>query len=883
MNTNEAKSVFFDLLAIPEDQHSMYIDRVCGENEPLKRRVQSLINAHLGAGGFLGDVGRELESAGSSEINTPELIGSYRVIRTLGQGGFGTVYLCQQERPIERRIAVKVLRPGMDSRSVLRRFEEERILLSRMDHPGIARVLDAGKTEDGQPYIAMEYIEGVQITTYCNNKQLVLRSRLSLFAQACQAIQHAHQKGVIHRDIKPSNVLVTEVDGRAVVKVIDFGVSKAFEDQISDDTITRTMQLVGTPQYMSPEQASVDSSDVDTRTDVYSLGVMLYELSTGLPPFDPQRLRSVSVGQLERMIRDIDPQRPSVRVAKLDKSHADRISSQRSESIGHIVRELKGEIDWVITKTMEKDRDRRYSTVNALFEDVERVLRGDVVRARPPSSVYAARKFVSRHRAGTLVASLVFVSLVVITGLSLGYAQTINRANDQISSTLHNQEQVLAFTEEMLGGIDPAVARGKDTELFRTILDSAGDRVNIELADSPEVEVRVRVLIGKLYLSIGMLDEALAQFKSASAIGSETIGDRHVLTIGAYSALGTAYAELSQYAQARGVFEEALEKARAVFGEDHPDTLVILSDLAAVYNFLGDHNQAIAAGESLLSKRLSVLGDDHDDTMATRNSLALALKGKHDYSRAVDLFERVLEHQLIHLEADHPNTLKTRSNLALVYQELGEFDKSIEMNTEILEQKQRVLGDQHPSVIVSMVNLGTSLEKVGDDEKALALLENALEISLGSLGQTHQYTLIIYNNLANHHGRNNEFEMAREFAQLASDGFEQSLGSQHPMTLRGKGNLADILLDMGRAEEALQITAGSETIASEIFETTDRRLGMHSERLAKCFLMLGQNAEAREHYQRAVQIYASSHGDDSEQYLRVREALDELNREPVID
>jgi len=882
MEIQEAKSIFIDLLAIPHDQHEMYIDRVCGENDKLKDRIRQLLNAHLSAGDFLGQTDNRLLLENDTDDTAPDFVGPYRVLRTLGQGGFGTVYLCQQETPITRRIAVKVLRPGMDTRSILRRFEEERILLSKMDHPGIARVLDAGKTANGQPYIAMEYIEGVMVTTYCNNKQLKLHSRLAVFAQVCQAIQHAHQKGVIHRDIKPGNVLVTDVDGKASVKVIDFGVSKAFEDEESDDTITRTMQLVGTPQYMSPEQASTVSADIDTRTDVYSLGVMLYELTTGLPPFDPQRLKSASVGQLEQMIRDIDPQRPSSRVAKLDRTHSHRISTQQGTSIGHIVRDLKGEIDWIILKSMEKDRDRRYPTAYALYEDVNRVLRGDVVRARPPSKVYTVRKFVSRNRASTLVVGLTFLSLITLTGLSLRYAQRINHANEQIESTLNTQEQVLAFTEQMLGGIDPAVARGQDTALFKMILESASEKVNEELSESAEVEVRVRILIGNLYRSIGMYNEAKEQFTHAAFIGDSQMGSAHWQSILARTGLGTVLVDLSEYEQAESIFEKALDDARASLGEKHPDTFIIQSDLAGVYNYLGKTQQAVEAGESLLITRTEVLGSDHNDTMNTRNSLALALKGLGKFDRSKSLFEVVLAYQMEHLGEDHPITLKTRTNLALVYHELELYDQSVEMNTVILEQKIHVLGDQHPSVLVSMVNLAVSLEEAGQDLKSSTLLTDALEKSINTLGEEHQYSLIIRNNLAKNYYRNKDYEQAYEMARISSEGLSQSLGDQHPMTLQGKGNLAEILLDMGSPEEALLIATSIYSSASELFDPTDRRLGMFVERIGKCYRALGNESEAYDYFTRASQLYMSTHGEDSEQYQRVVEALNSLDSNTVL-
>ncbi|MDF1870727.1 MAG: serine/threonine-protein kinase [Phycisphaerales bacterium] len=879
MSRQGEKTIFFDLLELPPDQRDAYIESQCGQDPTLRMRVQSLLKAHIEAGEFLGntDAGslqppiNELSKSDSTPA--PESIGPYRVLRTLGQGGFGTVYLCQQLEPIERQIAVKVLRPGMDTQTVLRRFEEERILLSKMDHPGIARVLDAGRTEHGLPYIAMEYVDGSMITTYCDRHRLDLNARLELFSQACLAIQHAHQKGVIHRDIKPSNVLVTEIDGKPLVKVIDFGVSKAIDSRDAEDSITRTMQLVGTPQYMSPEQASTADRDLDTRTDVYSLGVMLYELSTGMPPFDPDRLRSASIGHLERLIRDTDPVRPSTRVAKLIGAESDTVSMSRSTPIPSIIRQLRGEIDWIIARAMDTSRDRRYPSAFAFYEDIRRVLSGDIVHARPPSKAYAIRKLIARHKALTSVGVLMLLSIVGVSIISLLYASTIRRANSQIQSSLKTQEQVLVFTEQMLRGIDPSIARGKDTELFRTILDQASDRVHIELAKSPEVSVRVRLLIGESYRSIGMFDEALTQFKSAASIGSEELGKLDPQTLSARSALGTAYGELTQYQEAQSVLESAYADTRTAFGEHHPDTLVVLSNLVSVYNFMGDQHLAVNAAERLLDARIQTLGDQHNETMATRNTLALALKGLKENEQARTLFEQVLAYQIDHLGEDHPNTLKTRTNLAQAYQELGLLDRSIEMNNTILEQKIKVLGNKHPSVLVSMVNLAMVLEESGDTARALPLLTEALDISLETLGESHQYTLIIRNNLAKHYTKSGDFDQALPLMRLASEGMRSQLGDEHPMTIQSMGNLADLLIEMERFEEALDISLDIRVIAQKALDESDPALGMVNQRPGVCLLRLGREAEAEPYLRSAAEIYLKHDGPESERYLMVRSLI----------
>jgi len=875
MIPQEAKAIFFDLIELPEPERETHLHNACAHDPELRTRVLALLRAHTDAGDFLGQV----VDAGLTSIpgidsdaeapRPPEIIGPYKVIRTLGHGGFGTVYLCQQSEPIVRQIAVKVIRQGMDTKNILRRFEEERIQLSKMDHPGIARVLDAGRSEQGLPYIAMEYIEGERITDYCDRHRLDLGSRLRLFSQACMAVQHAHQKGVIHRDLKPSNVLVTEVDNKPVVKVIDFGVSKAVDERDGDDAITRTLQLVGTPQYMSPEQASTLDTDLDTRTDVYSLGVMLYELSTGSPPFDPEKLRSASVGQLERIIREIEPTRPSDKVERLDPDESDRVAVDRSTPISMIVRQLKGELDWVITCAMDKSRDRRYPSAFALYEDVHRILDGEMVHARPPSRIYAIRKLIVRNKPQTIAAALAVIGLLSVTGVSLISSVRIHAANSRIESTLHTQEQVLGFTEQMLGGIDPAVARGKDTDLFRMVLDRASERVDDELHGTPEVEVRVRVLIGEMYRSIGEFDQSIAQMQAAAGIALESMGKLHPQTIAARSALGAVHVELSEHEEARAILEDTYQDSLEVLGRMHPDTLVVLANLVTVYRAIGERDASASAAELLLSARIEILGDQHEDTMAARNTLALVLRSLGAHEQAKELFERVLAFQLEHLGEDHPNTLKTRTNLAQSYQELGMPEQAVRMNEAILEQKISVLGDTHPSVLVSMVNLAAVLQSTGEKQRAVDLLIRAHEISLATLGDSHQYTLTIRNNLGNYYAKNKAYEQALPWLRLACDGLRAQLGDRHPMTIKGQGNLIDVLIGLEGYPEALELSMQTRDLGYELFDPMDARLGMMNERVGICLLKLNRQDEARAYMSAAAQVYRDDPGPDSEQYKRL--------------
>ena len=384
--------IFRAAAKLTPDQRPAYLDEACGDNRPLRDEVESLLRAHDPDGSFLGS------PAIAATINQPiserpgSIIGPYKLREQIGEGGFGVVYVAEQERPIRRKVALKVIKPGMDTKDVTARFEAERQALALMDHPNVARVLDAGTTDSGRPYFVMELVQGVTITDFCNRNNLPTRQRLALFADVCRAVQHAHQKGIIHRDLKPSNVMVTLHDGKPVAKVIDFGVSKALSQQLTEKSIyTAYGQMIGTPTYMSPEQAEMSGLGIDTRSDIYSLGVLLYELLTGQTPLDAKRLRSTAYAEILRLIREEEPPRPSLRVSTLGEQ-ATMIAQQRHTDPHQLRRDLSGELDWIVMKCLEKDRSRRYETATGLARDIERYLSDEPVEACPPSKLYRLRK-----------------------------------------------------------------------------------------------------------------------------------------------------------------------------------------------------------------------------------------------------------------------------------------------------------------------------------------------------------------------------------------------------------------------------------------------------------------------------------------------------------
>jgi tetratricopeptide (TPR) repeat protein/tRNA A-37 threonylcarbamoyl transferase component Bud32 len=444
--TRTAAEIFHSALALPIEQRESYLLGACGQDEPLRTRVRALLAADAAAGGFMASPTRVPvdPSTLAGEAAGAE-IGRYKLLEQIGEGGMGTIWMAEQREPVKRRVALKIIKLGMDTRQVIARFEAERQALALMDHPNIAKVLDAGATETGRPYFVMEYIRGVPILEYCDQTRLDTRARLELFASVCHAIQHAHQKGIIHRDIKPSNVLVTLHDGVPVPKVIDFGIAKATNSELTTKTLfTEHRQMIGTPAYMSPEQAELSGLDIDTRSDLYSLGVLLYELLTGTTPFDTKALLESGFAEMLRAIREDEPHKPSTRISSLGDTGT-RTAQQRRVELKKLSTLLRGDLDWIVMKCLEKDRSRRYDTANGLAADIRRHLAGDAVLAAPPSAGYRARKFVRRHRAQVIAASVVLTALLVaIVGTAWGMVETSRARSATLQRSMEDEQRAAA-------------------------------------------------------------------------------------------------------------------------------------------------------------------------------------------------------------------------------------------------------------------------------------------------------------------------------------------------------------------------------------------------------------------------------------------------------
>ena len=460
------KALFEAVLSLPDAEvRKAFLEETFGGNARLRESLEELLNAHARAEWYL-DMDplratapeRGVAAEPAPEVSPPEenpreiegadvRIGRYKLIKRMGEGGCGVVYLAEQEEPVRRQVALKIIRLGMDTERVIARFEAERQALALMNHPNIAQVLDAGATEAGRSYFVMELVPGVRITDYCDQHQLDLPSRLELFIEVCLAIQHAHQKGILHRDIKPSNILIVEHGDKAVPKVIDFGIAKAIEGRLGDKgTVTFIEQFIGTPAYMSPEQAETGGVDVDTRSDIYSLGALLYELLTGRPPFDSGRLIELGVEQMRRELIQKEPPRPSKLLLSLESDELAEVARKRCCEPARLIAGLKGDLDWIVTNAMEKDRQRRYATVNGLAVDVQRYLRNQPVSARPPSRMYSLSKMVRRNRAAFAAGTAVVAALVIGLGTSTVLFFREREARQQQAKLLAEAEKNATIT-----------------------------------------------------------------------------------------------------------------------------------------------------------------------------------------------------------------------------------------------------------------------------------------------------------------------------------------------------------------------------------------------------------------------------------------------------
>jgi non-specific serine/threonine protein kinase/serine/threonine-protein kinase len=649
----------------------------------------------------------------------------------------GEVWLAEQIQPVRRRAAIKLIKAGMDTREVVGRFESERQALALMDHPAIAKVFEAGSTPQGRPYFAMEYVVGIPITDYCDKHKLTMRQRLELFIAVCDGVQHAHQKAILHRDLKPSNILVGEVDGKPAPRIIDFGVAKATAQLLTADTMfTRVGTVVGTPAYMSPEQADSAGVNVDTRTDVYSLGVVLYELLVGALPLD---FIKTPADQFPRKLRDEDAPRPSAKLRTLG-NQTGITAKNRGGDPPTLARQLRGDLDAIALKALEKDRARRYSTPAELAAEIGRYLRNEPVLARPAGTGYRARKYIRRHRLGVAVAVGAVVLLV-----SAAMAQTF-----ELRRTRRERDRADRITEFMTGMFkvsNPSAARG-NTITAREILDKASKDVDTGLAKDPVLQAQMMQVMGDVYDELGLYPQAQSLLARAADIRRRVVGPYNPETLVSRRHLGWVIEEQGHHAEAEKIERETLDAERRVLGPEDPQTISAMLDLANVLRSEGHFAEAEKMDREALEISRRVLGPEDRRTLSSMNNLANVLQFEGHYADEEELNREVLDIRRRVLGPDDPLTLTSMVNLSGALNELGRHAEAEKLVREALEIQRRVLGPEHMETLVSMINLGDTLIGLGRYTEAEKVTRESLEIQRRVLGPVHPNTAVSIYNLA---------------------------------------------------------------------------------------------------------------------------------------
>lgn len=893
------------------ETRSAYLDSVCGDNAQLRQQVDRMLAA-LDSDRWIMEPGTLVEAAATIEttqqvvhLDLPSTFQSgtviadhFELIEPLGEGGMGTVWKARQLEPVNRRVAIKFVKSAFGTsravRQAIERFDRERQVLATLDHPHIARIIDGGQTESGTPFVVMELVDGISLTNYVRSNSLDLQQRLHLFSNICDAVRHAHQKGIIHRDLKPSNILVSECDGQHVPKVIDFGLAKWLSNESMLEEALDKLSLnliVGTPLYMPPERILAHAGEADVRDDVYSLGVLLFELLTGSTPVEARQLNGLTWEQVLQLIRESNPIAPSQRIA----AQVSGLSGNEKDSTGDgskdcgntlpplSEKQVRGELDWITQKALAPERERRFGSVDALAADITAFLNGDPILAAPPSHWYRVQKLLRRHRVAVIATSTILVSLIagiVATTSAMFWAlnekQRAQAAELKAEQELARSLEVKRLITRMFEGITPQKAKGGDIAILRSILDdTAGRLVSGEIEDEL-IQAEMHLLVGDVYRQLGGYNSAEAQLSSARSLFHSVFGDDHEQTL-------NARFKLAQVQYRQGRFDDALDQYQSIhsdacraLGEEHPNSIAVLNAISAVHFDKGRFHDSEALFRAVLDLQKRVLGPEHPDTLATMNNMATLYRSMDEFQQAESLYLAVREARQRTLTLRHPNTLNTLNGLANLYADRGRYDEAEELYRQCVGLRTEIMGSDHPDTLMSLNNLALLLKEKGSLQEAQTIFEQLMEAktSSSSLGPEHPSTLQTMNNLALLYADLGRSDEAEALYRKTLARRQKVLSPTHPDTLATLNNLGVLFEGQERWEEAESIYLEVLAAKNEALGPTHRDTELTMLNLGNLYLAMGQIEEAEALFQTVLDQTIKRGHTDTPSYRRAQQGLE---------
>ena len=874
----QIESILDQALDLPPGQRLPFLSDVCADDPLLLEQVKTALEASGEANPFLeAPTGEHLaamlqdlpvsQNAGEAER---QYVGRYRVIRPIGRGGMAQVYLARRDdEAFKRHVALKIIRRGMDTDDILRRFRTERQILASLNHPHIARLLDGGMTDDGLSYFVMEYIDGIPITKYCDEHRLSVDDRLRLFQHVCNAVHYAHKNLIVHRDLKPTNIMVTH---EGEVKLLDFGIAKFLNPDLPGYTVpmTRTEMRVMTPEYASPEQ--VKGLTITTASDIYSLGVLLYELLAGHRPY---QLAGRGQVELARVICETEPDRPSTAISRVENIDGGNttitpqvISLARNTPTDRLRRRLSGDLDTIVMKALRKEQEHRYQSAEAFLEDIKRHLAGLPVQAQRATVGYRTKKFVQRHRIGVAAVGALVLLLLLVVGLSVRIAVVTQEQSRQIELEAAKAEQVKDFLVDLLEVSNPAIARGAEVTA-RSLLDRGKERIETELTEQPEVQAELLNVMGVAYRQLGLYEEAQPLLERSLAMRRSLYGNVHPDVAQGMADLAWLLEDTGHYEDSKALYREALAARQQLYGEKHEEIAMTFNDLAIVELETGDYDEAERLFRAALTMQRELLGQEHEDMPDALNNLAVVLTEKGNFDEAEALYREALVMQRKLRGNDHPDVGSSLVNLGSLLYDKGNYDEAETYLRESLALRRRLLGTEHPLVGISLNWLGRTLHKKGQYLEAEALYREGLAIHRKQLGEGHSRVARGAHFLARLLLDTGKYAEAEAIFLQTLATFDKTIPKDHPYVAQSKHDLSLVYLAENRPAEAEGLLRHALEIQTDTFGGTDVRVAEVQQTLGRCLTALARYNEAESLLQASHTVFQDQQKPDAARQTRL--------------